>query len=288
VPVVQIDLESRFAGWQVKAIMHWPNDQLARNNFLVTVAAGAMQHVQDELPRRVDRMLPDIASRVAATSGLPIGIARALVAAQASPALVEAAVWTITVEIDWELFRPSGGYGRVAAAEGMEAIQKATKGQGTFGAACGMLLTYIVRLATHHPDIPASLNRAIYIWVNCAKKDGRRIPAERDRKTMWTRWGGVSPLWAAGAFCYAAAKAPGSPHLTYHDPDFRREMISVSLWLADFAVRFKAIGARTPLLSEDEVVRVDCNLDAVRPEIPPLTDEELTWARSYRAPIPPP
>ena len=287
-PVVRIDLESRFAGWQVMAIMHWPNDQLARNNFLVTVAAEAMQHVQDELPRRVDRMLPDIAARVAATSGFPIEIARVLVAAQASPALVEAAVSTITVEIDSGLFRPSGGYGRVAAADGREAIEKAAEGQRAFGGACGILLTYIVRLVEHHPDIPASLNRAIHIWVNRAKKEGRTIPAERSRKTMWTRWGGVSPLWAAGAFCYAAATARGAPHLTYHDPDFRREMISVSLWLADFAVRFKAAGARTPLLSENKVVRVDCKLDVLRPEIPPLTDEELTWARGYRAPIPPP
>ena len=65
-------------------------------------------------------------------------------------------------------------------------------------------------------------------------------------------------------------------------------MISASLWLADFAVQFKPTGAREPLLSEDEVIRLNCKLDAVKPEIPPLTDEELTWARAYRAPIPPP
>jgi hypothetical protein len=105
---------------------------------------------------------------------------------------------------------------------------------------------------------------------------------------MWTRWGGVSPLWAAFAFC-DAAKARGAHHPAYYyDPEFRQEMISTSLWLADFAVQFKPIGARAPLLSENKVIRLNCNLHAVEPEIPPLTEEELTWARDYRAPIPAP
>ena len=139
------------------AVMHWPDDQLARNNFLVTVAADAMQHIQDKLPGRVDRMLPDIAARVAAMSGVPIDTALAMVEAQASQTSVDGAVAAIIAEIDGGLFRPSGGYGRVAAAAGIDAIAKEADGTGrTFGAACGVILTYVVRLATHHRDIPAS------------------------------------------------------------------------------------------------------------------------------------
>ena len=64
------------------------------------------------------------------------------------------------------------------------------------------------------------------------------------------------------------------------------DMVSASLWLADFAVTFKPTGAKAPLLSEDKVIRLKCNLDPVEPEIPPLTDEQLAWARDYRAPMP--
>ena len=186
-PAVEIDLELPFAGWQVMAVMHWPLDhQLARNNFLVTVAADAMQHIQDKLPGRVDRMLPDIAARVAAMSGVPIDTALAMVEAQASQTSVDGAVAAIIAEIDGGLFRPSGGYGRVAAAAGIDAIAKEADGTGrTFGAACGVILTYVVRLATHHRDIPASINRATHILVNRAREEGRKIPAEVTRKTMW-------------------------------------------------------------------------------------------------------
>ena len=63
-PVEEIDLELPFAGWQVMAVMFWPDDQLARNNFLVTVAADVMQRIQHVIPENVERMLPDIARKV--------------------------------------------------------------------------------------------------------------------------------------------------------------------------------------------------------------------------------
>ena len=277
-PAVEIDLESPYAGWPLMAVMHWPDDPLARDNFLATFAAAAMQNIQDKLPKDgMLLMLPDIATQGAVAK------------AEASLISVEAAFSTITGEINRRLFRPSGGYGRVAAAGGREAILKEAEQQGwTFGGSCGVVLTYIVRLATHHPDITASVNRATHILVKRAKKEGRRIPAERNRKTMWTRWGGVSPLWAVFAFC-DAAKGRGAHYPAYcYVPEFRHEMISVSLWLADFAVQFKPIGARAPLLSENKAIRLNCKLHALKPEIPPLTDEELAWARAYRAPMPPP
>jgi hypothetical protein len=93
--------------------MYWPDDQLARDYFLVTVAADAMQDVQDTFPQSVEGMLPVIAAQVAAMSGVPIETARAIVKARASQA-TEA----LTSEIDRGVFRPSGGYGRVAPAGG--------------------------------------------------------------------------------------------------------------------------------------------------------------------------
>jgi len=285
-PVIDFDHQSRFAGWYLFAIMHWPLDQIARDNFTVTVAAQLMQKAEDGIPRYAERQQQDLGVQVAAATGFPVEKVRAELASKTKPR-VAAAISSVLGEIENNLFRPSGGFGRVAAAGGTDAIEKSARTEGRiYGAACGGNLTDNVRLATHHQDITASINRATYIMVERAKKHGRTSPAERARKTMWTTWGGIAPLWAAVALHETVMRARGARQSSWHDPAFRQEMISISLWLADFVVKFKPVGAKEPLLSENKVIRLNCGLEAVEPEIPPLTDEELAWARAYKAPQP--
>lgn len=281
-PAVEIDLEADDAVLKLDALLLFPFDPGARANYLVTAAALAMQNIQDEVPLRAARMLPDIATRVAAASGFSVKDALAIVEAPASGRVADT-VSTVQADIYKRQFVPSGGYGRIAEAGGKDAILKsAMNNGGNFGRACGELLVYIVALHKHHPNIrTASINRARLIMEKDAKKYGRSIPAERYRKTMWTPWGGVAPLWAARIFCLSAARAHGAPSVPLND------IVASSLWLADFAVTFKPTGAKVPLLSEDKVIRLKCNLEAVEPEIPPLTDEQLAWARNdYKAPMP--
>ena len=93
---------------------------------------------------------------------------------------------------------------------------------------------------------------------------------------MWTVWGGVAPLWAAWAFCTGTALERGATCISVGD------IISASLWLANFAVRFKPKGGNKPLLPEERVIRINPNLEAMEPQIPPLTDEQVAWARAYQ------
>jgi hypothetical protein len=278
-PAVEIDLEADDASLKFDAILLWPFDPVARANFLVTVAAQVMQNAQDEVPRRIAGMLPNIAARLATATGSSVEDAQAIVKALASERVPDA-VSTIHAEITKHLFLPSGGYGRVAEAGGKDAIFKSAMDNGAnFGRACGELLVYIVAINKHHPHIKtASINRTLYIMAENSRKHRQPIPAVRHRKTMWKPWGGVAPLWAARMFCASAAKARGARSIPLND------LVGASLWLADFAVTFKPIGAKAPLLSEDKVIRLKCNLEAVEPEIPPLTDEQLKWATDYLAP----
>jgi hypothetical protein len=279
-PAVEFDLEADDAALKLDALLFWPFDSEARANFLVTAAAQAMQNAQDEVPSRVARMLPDIATKVAAATGFPIETIEAILDCEIAKRIA-AVVPPIHAEISKSLFLPYGGYGRIANAPAMSAILKDVENNGgNFGRACGELLIYIVTLHKHYPDIPASLNRATFVMAERAKSEGHPIPAERYRKTMWGHWGGVAPLWAARLFCFSAAKAQGAGFVNLND------IVAASLWLADFAVKFKPTGAKAPLLSEHKVIRLKCNLEPIEPEIPLFTDEQLAWARDYKAPMP--
>jgi hypothetical protein len=233
-----------------------------------------MQMAEDVLPRAADEFA-DVLTREFEAAGLSIDPV-ALKAAKARHAA--AAISSVQTDVTNDLFRPSGGWGSVSAAGGIDAILKSAMDNAKFGGACGELLAYIVRLDKHHPDIEPSLNRATYIMVQAAKKYGREIPAERDRSTMWTVWGGVAPLWAAWAFCTGDALDRGATHISLG------EIISASLWLADFATGFvpKGSNKRKPLLPEEKVIRINPKLEAVEPPIPPLTDEQVAWARAYK------
>jgi hypothetical protein len=92
----------------------------------------------------------------------------------------------------------------------------------------------------HSPDIPASRPRHAHLVERARRKAERSQPKETEKP--WTSLGGVAPLWAACAFCDKAAKARGAA-LTYHD-QISWEMISVSLWLADFAYSLNPSGLR--------------------------------------------
>jgi hypothetical protein len=184
-------------------------------------------------------------------------------------------------ELDELYLQPNGGDGRLAHARGVDLIrQDAMAAGGKYGIACGEILFNIATLDTHHREFRASKNLAIHIMVCRAKHEGRDIPAERDRKTMWEDWGPVAPLWAAYLVCKADARRRGIPWVV---AEWVTDIISISLWFADFGTRFKASGARDWLLSEDAVVRVNPDMEPKKPPLWPFSDRELGWARTYRA-----
>ena len=116
-------------------------------------------------------------------------------------------------------------------------LQNAMAAGGKYGAACGEILLNIATLRRHHPNFRASKNLATHIMVCRAKHESRTIPAERDRKTMWEKWGPVAPLWAAYFVCRSVARERGIP---WSSPESLTLTVSTSAWFADFAVGFKA------------------------------------------------
>jgi len=144
------------------------------------------------------------------------------------------------------------------------------------GRACGEILWNIVTLKTRHPDRTASFNHADSIMVSRAKHEGQTLPGVTERRTkMWRKHGPVAPLWAAHIFCRAVAREREIP---WFFNQWLKQVVSVSLWFADFAVGFKHEQAKTMLLTEDQVIRVNPELGPTKPDIPPFTDQQLVWA----------
>lgn len=269
-PVFEIDLEAKDAALQLLAIMDWPHDETKRKHFLVTAAAQSMQKVEDDIPSAADEFV-DVLMREAQAAGLSIDPVALKAKAREH---VAAAISSVQAEITNDLFRPSGGFGGVAAAGGSDAIlTSAMDNGGKFGRACGELLAYIVMMDKHHPDLRPSIRLATHIMIEDAK-NVRDIPADRDRREMWQTWGCVAHLWAAVALVKLAT-GPGVHRVPL------KQVISNARWLADFAVSFRPIRAQTTLLQEDEIVRVNPDLPSVEPDIPPLRKKWLHVARNY-------
>jgi hypothetical protein len=240
-PHVRINLDAKDAAEQLIAHMVWPDNADARADYLVTVGALGKQAVKNRAPQY----------------GTTAAVA----------------------ELDELYLQPNGGDGRLAAARGTDLIgQDAMASGGKYGRACGEILFNIATLDTHHPDFRASKNLAMHIMVCRAEHEGRDIPADRDRKTMWERWGPVSPLWAAFFFWRSAARGQRIP---WSFPQWVTLIVSTSLSFANFATGFKARGAGASLLSEDAVIRVNPDMEPTEPVLPPFSDRELGWARAY-------
>jgi hypothetical protein len=281
VRIFHIDLEANDAALQLLAIMCWPRNPKAREHFLVKAALQNMDAVENRiteaahqvLRRTLELQLPQL------PNGTSESVAEALAEDLASKTARQASevVRGINTEIDALYLRPYGGKGRLVSAPAMESILQAAMAEGgKYGTACGEILFNIVTLHKHHPDLRASKRRAMYIMVRCARDEGRDIPADRDRKTMWETWGPVAPLWAARIVCRSAAREQGVSRFG------SMPFISCSLWFADFAVKFEARGAKESLLSEDKVIRVNPELDPVEPNLPPFDGKRLIYAHAYK------
>jgi hypothetical protein len=277
VPIFHLDLEANDADRQVLAVMIWPNDPELRENYLVTTASlskqkvkeltplfreqafrTAMQNIEVKLHRRLsDREIEALAARVARQSAWKI--------------------FGILAEIDEQYLEPHGGDGRLARVPGIDSIvvQAMTDGVRK-GSACGEILWNIVTLDKHHPHLKASFNRAERIMVRRAKHEGSPLPGETYRRTkMWREYGPVAPLWAAYNFCKGEAREREIP---WSSNQWLKSIVSVSLWFADFAVKFKAEQAKKYLLTVDQVVRLNPELSPSEPCLPPFTNQQLVWA----------
>jgi hypothetical protein len=279
VPPFQIDLDAADAALRLHAIRIWPNDPEAQYNFLVKAVASSLAtnpaRVQQLAACELERHLQTVLPTLPAEARLPY--AEAL--AEDAALQVDEIVSGINTEIDRNHFRQYGGWGRVVNAPGLDAILREAEetAGGKYSRACGEILGYIAMMYHHHrSELRPSVRRATHIMVERAKFEKRSIPDDHDRKEMWGKWGGVAPLWAASTL---AAPRPGTHHVPV------KRIIQYAHWLANFLVDFRPERSPTGwrLLKEAEVIRINPKLPPLKPPIPPLTAQLLSWARSYKA-----
>lgn len=274
---------------ELRAIMLWPNELAARQNFLTTYAQLAIERAHHELPLAGARILRRTLAQAVPVPPEEIPECEAdAIAAFFAGAVAPGIEWaraTVKAGIEHDLLEPYGGYARLREAPGVKALRKAQKANGKLGAACGEMLQYVVMMETHHRDeFEASINRAREIMEKTAQQDRRGLPPKRLRTTMWKRWQAVAPLWAAEALCRHTARVRGERWLLRESLP---ELIAVSRWLINFGLTFVPKGSHEgPLLREDRLVIIDCDgLSAREPEIPRLTEQQLEWARAYKTTI---
>lgn len=182
--------------------------------------------------------------------------------------------------IDQGLAEPHGGELGIANAMGREALfASASRQGGLYGAACGEILSYIVSMNVHHPELKPSINKATEILKAQAKRDGREIPPERDHTTMWTEWWGTAPLWAAELML---TQKFGPNYIKIDDFGPRHLIIAGANTLTQWCLRFKPKGSAKTLLAQDKSIHFAKALPAPALTARKLTDEQVKWAQSYR------
>jgi hypothetical protein len=184
-----------------------------------------------------------------------------------------------------ELIIPNGGFASIAAAPGIDRIETEVS-SAINGDACaaGLLLIAIAVLHKHHPEMSASLNRAVFI-LSSRKVMGDRARTERSLIGAWKKWRAVAPLWAGVIVASGGWSQQQIMGMLLSDEELR-QAIAVAKWFASFGTRHKPDRAARPIIPNHEVMEFPADLEEEEPNLLPLKGAWLDEARSYRAPVP--
>ena len=257
------------ATYHLIAHMHWPKNQSLRDQFLTTMLAKARQIIEDLELQPGD---PDFSEALATTVRLAISE-------------------VIENFLDPE-FRARGGYGTVAEAPGLSALQRIIRNNGPKWYVTGTLLLFVMTMANHHSERRggASISKAVHLFENIVETPD--IPTSR--KEILRIWGTFKPV---AHFCAAfmslvvAAKTQSD----YEQDTLLQGMfidglgrfLSFAREFQEFGTGFYAQGTKKPMLPPDETWLIPQGLRLppakIRPR--PLTDHELEVLEQYRAPV---
>lgn len=178
------------------------------------------------------------------------------------------------------LFLPGGGFGAVAKAPGLDIVtaelHRAAAGPA---AIAGAVLMVVSALEYHHPDVPATVNRALA----ALEGPGRSI---RLMKDAWQAGRCACHLWAAlwialGAGRFWAGAGGAALAEAIERREGRGRLLRHAVWFSGFAARYVPPGAARPLAEPAELIPIEAMAEA--PPIPPLPAELHDRVRMYRA-----
>ena len=187
---------------------------------------------------------------------------------------------------------------RMALADGLSlhtALSKAAKSVRYEGALSGEILLFILRCAEHSPKDMSVLKAVDLIGralvkdsVRIRKQGGRTIAASRTViMNAWTAFRPVAHFWAAVQLWKVEGRVTEWPYLLFRVDDLL-EFIALAEDLRHRGEALYAHGQKTlgrSVLDPSATWRApDClALPNVQVTLPPLTDQEKSWLKEYRA-----
>jgi hypothetical protein len=195
-----------------------------------------------------------------------------------------------TRELAHRVFGPAGHFLAVADAPGRERVVMELERAISRGAyLAGALLTLVATIARHHPEMTASLNRAIAVMEAWPGRGVRELPSDRTLWKIWTRWRHLAPLWAAYAAELldagnAGFTADAAGLEAVHDPVRLERILGSAKWFRTFAVSFSSKRNGDPLIPPGKALRIIADVEELEPDLPPLLPDDLAAAKAYQPP----
>ncbi len=286
-PTLAIDVNDRFAWMRLIVALAWGSEPRKMDRALATLASEGLG-VLYELNK-----LPIAALDLPALSRL-MGLRMDELARMPGAPTFYRSYFTDPArsarELAHNVFVPAGHFRAVADAPGRDRVimelERAING-GAYLA--GVQLALIATIAEHHPEMSASLNRAIAVMQAWPARGVRKLPSDRTLVDVWTRWRHLAPLWAAYAAELLSAgnlgfTADAAGLEAVHDPVRLRRILGGAKWFRSFAVSFVPERAKAPLVPPGKALLIDAEVEELEPYLPPLPPNDLAAAKAYRAP----
>jgi hypothetical protein len=286
-PTLKIDINDQFAWMRMLVALTWGGEPRKMDQALATLAAEGLGvlHELKQLPfavldlQALSRALDLPAGEVARMPGAATFYQTAFTDPVRSAA-----------DLSRQVFYPAGHFRTVAQAPGLDRLLADLQRANDRGAyLAGILLLLIATMAERHPEISASLNRAVAAIHASSNRGVGKLPSDRTLMEIWKTWRHLAPLWAAYALELQRTLALGftvdaAGLEVMHDPERLRRILSSAAWFRSFAESFSSERAGAPLIPPGKALRLIADVEKANPELEPLTAEELAAAKAYLAP----
>lgn len=288
--VIAIDPTAPFADLLLVAALTWPRSERERRQSLSAWAAMMLGNLEADGARRAQEEVQSALADAARKHGCtvediladPLGAA---LSQRGGQHLIDHA----RSMIQRHVFEAAGGWGTIAGAppaqQALERVRRVAREEGRL---VGRALSLIARMAHHHPDCSASLNRVWHVMATEAANGGRPVPSDRAIfMRMWREWSTIAPLLAAARLWLEGSR--------YHDDPraHAEEIYSVigvgsvlgwAKWMRHWATSYKTERSRGPLLLDAEAAVYETQVPEIEPPLLPLSAAQLAAAASYKAP----
>jgi hypothetical protein len=286
-PVLEVDEADPFACLRVLAGLVWGGDQRRMNHALVTYASELIAILRDVAKEPVTPMTMEALGR---RLNIPLDELARMPGSAAFYTAFFAQPRAASQSLYEGIFEPSGHFRMVAEAPGSQQLlqdfTKATQG-GAFIA--GVLLAIVAMLAHRHPEVPASLNRAIAVLEGWSARGTMRLPSDRTLLSAWKSWRHLAPLWAACTGEFQNARGSNLTEFaasleTLQDQARLSRLLGHAKWFRSFATTFVPEHASAPLVPIGDAVDIVARAAEEEPPLAALPPADLEAAKSYRAP----